>query len=447
VVASLSIRTRLTLLYSGLLFFSLALFGTGAVWLLRDRLTNRVNESLAKRIQGVEDFLRRETREQTAHMIPSEVEEYAFTQPEGHLIEVRDEAGRVLLRSEPVPSPSVVQEDDFVLYGKTLHVRAAASLAPMEASLRELRWLLMAMAPVLLLFTGAVGYWISSRALAPVDVMTRAARSIGLADLSKRLAVPSSRDELSRLAGAWNEMLARLENSVARIQRFTSDAAHELRTPLTALRTTAELAVSRERRSSEYREALEQVVTVSERMSGLLDELLTLARGDTADALKSFRSVDLSDLAREACQEMQPLFTSKDVLLRVDVTEESSWVCGNATDLRRLLTTLLENALKYTPPKGHVSVTVQREGSEQLLQVADNGCGIPGESIGHIFDRFYRVDSSRDRRSGGNGLGLAIAQQIAQLHNTQVEVRTTVGQGSCFSVRFTGSTFCASSSA
>src|SRR5262245_26463397 len=189
-LTAFSIRTRLTILYSALLFASLALFGTSAVWLLRDRLTDRVHESLAKRIRGVEDFLRRETTEKSAHMIPVEIEEYSSTQPEGHLIEVRDEAGHVLLRSDPAPSRSVTREDTFALYGKRYRVRAAASLEPMESSLRELRWLLTALAPLLLLLTGGLGYWISSRALAPVDDMTCAARSIGLADLSRRLTVP-----------------------------------------------------------------------------------------------------------------------------------------------------------------------------------------------------------------------------------------------------------------
>src|SRR4029453_12989912 len=132
--------------------------------------------------------------------------------------------------------PSVFQDDLFSIYGKTYRVRAWASLRNMEASLRELLWLIAAMAPVLFLLTAALGYWISGRGLAPVDGMTRLARSIGLADLSRRLPVPAPGDELSRLAEAWNEMLARLDDSVTRIQRFTADAAHELRTPLTALR-------------------------------------------------------------------------------------------------------------------------------------------------------------------------------------------------------------------
>jgi two-component system, OmpR family, heavy metal sensor histidine kinase CusS len=436
---SFSIRTRLAFLYSGLLSLSMILFATSAVWLLRQRLTDRVRESLAKRIQGVEDFLIRETTAKTAAaMIPVEIEEYASTQPEGHLIEVTDAAGSFLLRSKPAPTPSVTREDVFVLYGKEYRVRAAASLAPVEASLTELRWLLSVLAPLLLLITGGVCYWIGSRALAPIDGMTRLARSMGLADLSRRLPVPSARDELSRLAEAWNEMLGRLEKSIDRIHRFTADAAHELRTPLTALRTTAELAVRREREANEYRESLEQVVTLSERMSHLLDALLALARGDDAMPVRTVGRVELRALVRSVCSEMRPMFASKGVDLALDASEGLPVVRGDAEGLERLLASLVENALKYTAAGGRVTIRVEGEGSEQVVEVSDTGCGIPAESLPHIFERFYRVDLSRDRRSGGHGLGLAIAQQIARFHDTEIEVRSTLGKGSCFRVRLPG---------
>ena len=188
--STLSIRTRLTLLYTSLLFLSLVVFGTAALRLLRARLMDRVHASLAVRIQGVENFIRRETTAQTAHMIPLEIEEYAFTQPEGHLIRVTDEDGKLLLRSKQAPAHSVYQDDNFTIYSKTYHVRAWASLTDLEASLSELQWLLVVMTPFLLLLTAALGYWISGRALSPVDGMTRLARSIGFADLSRRVPVP-----------------------------------------------------------------------------------------------------------------------------------------------------------------------------------------------------------------------------------------------------------------
>lgn len=433
-----SIRTRLTLLFAGLLFLSLVLFGVTTVRLLRNRLTERAHDSLARRIQGVENFLRRETTEQTAHMIPEEIAEYAFTQPEGHLIEVIDDKGKTLLRSEPAPSPSISQEEDFAIYGRTYRVRAWASLAGMERTLADLRWLMIGMTPFLLIGTAAVGYWIASRAFAPVDEMTTLARSIGLADLSRRIPVSPARDELSRLAEAWNEMLARLESSVARIQRFTADAAHELRTPLTALRTTAELAIRRRRDPGQYQEALAEVATIASRMAEQLEQLLSLARGDSSGPA-SPEPVSLGEITSEVCRSLQPLFDSAKVNLAVHVDADLARAPGDPAALRRLMTALMENAVKYTASGGTVTVSVRRDRSGQVWEIADTGCGIPEESIPHIFDRFYRADASRDRRTGGYGLGLAIADQIARQHNTRIEVRSQMGEGTTFFLRFPAS--------
>jgi signal transduction histidine kinase len=220
------------------------------------------------------------------------------------------------------------------------------SLAGMESTLAELRWLMIAMTPFLLIVTAATGYWIASRALAPVDGMTRLARSIGLADLSRRLPAPRTRDELSRLAEAWNEMLERLEGSVKLIQRFTADAAHELRTPLASLRTAAELSLRRERSAGEHRQALMEVAGISARMGELVDQLLTLACGDASHgALKE--AVDLGGVTHEACDDMRPLFEAAGVTPSVRVEPEIPLTSGDGASLRHLITALLENGLKY----------------------------------------------------------------------------------------------------
>ena len=274
-----SIRARLTVIYGGLLFLALVLSGAAVVTLLRHRLLQHLDQALDRRLKGVEDFLVRETNEATAGMIPLELEEYASTQPEGHLIEVRDERGRLILRSDPAPYPARTRTREFTLYGQRLKTRASASLEPIADSVEEIGYLLLGSLPILMVLIGITGYWISSRSLQPVDEMTRAARSISERSLGERLSVPRSKDELSRLAEAWNEMLGRLEESFSRMRRFTADAAHEFRTPLTGLRTTAELALRRNRNPEGYREALSQVVTISERMNHLCDSLLALARG------------------------------------------------------------------------------------------------------------------------------------------------------------------------
>lgn len=436
---TLPLRTRLTLVYSGLLFLALAISGTAVMTLLRYRLTLRMDAALDHRLQGVENFLIRETTAATEYKIPQELEEYASTQPEGHYIEVVDGQGHVVLKSDPVPLPARSREKSFSIYGKTYRTRAAASAEPIEDSIHEIGLLLLGSSPVLLALIGLTGYWISSRSLRPVDEMTQAARTIGANSLSGRLPVPHARDEISRLAEAWNEMLERLEESFVRMQRFTEDAAHELRTPLAALRTTADLSLRRERDPQEYRDALAQVGVIAERMNQLAEGLLSIARGDQALARQRFERVDFAALVRGAAAEMQPLFDDKDVHLHVTLPPKPIHIEADPDGLRRVLAILLDNALKYSYAGGKVTMSVENGVEGPTLEVSDTGRGIPPESLTRIFDRFYRVDTSRDRKTGGYGLGLSIAQQIARAHQGQIVAESVVGQGSSFRLKLPAS--------
>lgn len=429
---ALPLRTRLTSVYGGLLFLALAISGIAVVTLLRYRLTIRMDAALDHRLQGVENFLIRETTVATEHMIPVELEEYASTQPEGHYLEVLDEQGKVLLKSAPVLAPARSREKSFSIYGKTYRTKASASEEPIIDSIQEIVFLLLGSSPVLLVLIGLTGYWISSRSLRPVDEMTQAARSIGANNLNGRLPVPHTRDEISRLAEAWNEMLGRIEESFVRMQRFTADAAHEFRTPLAALRTTADLSLKRERDPEEYREALTQVSVIAERMNQLAEGLLSIARGDHAPARQTMERVDFISLVRGVTTEMRPLFDDKDLRLDVNLPSKAVYIQVEADGLRRIVAILLDNALKYSYTGGNVALTVGEDSQGLILEVSDTGSGIPPESLNRIFDRFYRVDSSRDRKSGGYGLGLAIAQQIARAHQGHIVASSIVGKGSRF---------------
>ncbi len=429
---TLPLRTRLTLVYGGLLFLALAISGIAVVTLLQYRLTIRMDAALNHRLQGVENFLIRETTVATEHMIPVELEEYASTQPEGHYIEVLDERGKVLLKSAPVLPPARSREKSFSIYGKTYRTKASASEEPIIDSIQEIVFLLLGSSPVLLVLIGLTGYWISSRSLRSVDEMTQAARSIGANNLNGRLPVPHTRDEISRLAEAWNEMLGRIEESFVRMQRFTADAAHEFRTPLAALRTTADLSLKRERDPEEYREALTQVSVIAERMNQLAEDLLSIARGDHAPARQTVERVDFISLVRGVTTEMQPLFEDKDLHLDVNLPSKAVSIHAEADGLRRIVAILLDNALKYSHTGGTVALTVEEDSQGLIMAVSDTGSGIPPESLNRIFDRFYRVDASRDRKSGGYGLGLAIAQQIARAHQGHIVASSVVGRGSSF---------------
>lgn len=430
---TLPLRTRLTVVYSALLFLAMAVLGIGCMTLLRYRLTARMDAALDHRLKGVENFLIRETTISTEHLIPLELAEYASTQPEGHYIEVTGASGERLLKSDAVLHPARNRETTFTIYGKTYHAKASASAEPIADSVQEIGLLFLGLSPVLLILIGFSGYWLSKRSLEPVDEMMRAARSISAANLSGRLAVPQTRDEISRLAQAWNEMLARLEESFSRIQRFTADAAHEFRTPLAALRTTADLSLKQERDPQEYREALTQVRTIADRMNQLAEGLLAVARGDDSPTRNSdVELVDFSSIVREVTNEMEPLFEDRDLRLSVNVPSDHVAIKADSDGLRRIVAVLLDNALKYSLPEGVVTLLVGQDVDNVTLEVTDTGRGIPPGSVSRIFDRFYRVDASRDRKSGGYGLGLAIAQQIAKAHGGQITASSVLGKGSTF---------------
>jgi heavy metal sensor kinase len=305
-----------------------------------------------------------------------------------------------------------------------------------ELTLRRVRWLLLWSAPAVLLLASLGGIWISRRALAPVDEITLAARSIGIQSLSQRLDVPSTGDELQRLSETWNEMLARLEAAVKRLSQFTADASHELRTPVALIRTTAELTLRRERSPETYREALRQVVLESERTSRLVDDLLLLARADAGLPSLALERMELTPLVRDVCQQGQVLAESRQLQISTVAPEEPVFVEANDPALRRMLLLLLDNAMKYTPVGGRIVLSVDRDPGGATVAVRDTGIGIPETALPHVFERFYRVDESRNRDAGGTGLGLSIAKWIAERHHASLEAESVVGEGSVFRIRF-----------
>ncbi len=289
--------------------------------------------------------------------------------------------------------------------------------------------------PITLIAAALGGYAISRQALSPVDAMTSEAAAIGIGNLSRRLVVPRTGDELERLASTWNHMLDRLESAVKQLTQFTADASHELRTPVALIRTTAELALRRPRTAEDYREALRQIVEESERTSRLVDDLLTLARADAGRALLSTEPLDLTLLVRDVCEQGMILGAARRVEVHTETPLTPVTVQGNPPALRRLLFILLDNAIKYTSEGGKVTVSLRGE-NPAVLSVADTGIGIPPDALPHVFERFFRADPSRNRDLGGAGLGLAIARWIAERHNATIAAESTPGLGSTFRVTF-----------
>jgi len=308
--------------------------------------------------------------------------------------------------------------------------------------------LLASLATLLVALLG--GYWLATRAIRPVQMITRAAREIGETDLRKRLNL-KSKDELGELADTFDQMLNRLEAAFDRQRQFTADASHELRTPLTIVGLEANRTLSRRRTPEEYENALQIIKAENEFMARLVNDLLTLARMDAGQTVLKFEVLDLSDLALEAVERLYPLAHNKGIeLIAGDLPELK--IMGDRQYLTQMLSNLVDNAIKYVNGndkyvKVETGFRFVGASAQAWVNVEDNGPGIPPEHLPHLFDRFYRVDKARSRQSetiqdsgkdgerpSGSGLGLSIVQWIAQAHGGQVFVRSQVNKGTIFEI-------------
>jgi signal transduction histidine kinase len=288
---------------------------------------------------------------------------------------------------------------------------------------------------VFLVLAGFGGYWMNRRALASVDEITRTARSIGAHDLSERLKVSRTSDELERLTNTLNDMLARLESAFQRITRFTANASHELRTPVSVIRTSAEMSLRKPHSADKYQEALSQILREAEKVSQLVEQLLVLARADAGSVALPMIRTDVTKPLGSACQQANLLAEAKQLTFRASVPKQPIWVQGDGSSLERLFLILLDNVVKYTPSGGRIQVHLGSEDGLVVANIHDTGIGIAADDLPHVFDRFYRTDRARSRESGGTGFGLAIGRWIAEAHKGEIHAESDPSKGSLFQVK------------
>jgi heavy metal sensor kinase len=277
---------------------------------------------------------------------------------------------------------------------------------------------------------------VSARILNPVAAISATASAISATNLSGRIDEGTVDRELAGLAGVLNAMFDRLEAAFERQARFTADASHELRTPLAILRGSAELALARPRSAAEYQETVAACLRAAERMTRLVEGLLTLARADAGKLDLQQEAVDLRAVVEEQVDLVAPLARGKGVSLTANLAPAK--VRGDPLRLGQVVTNLLTNAVQYNRAGGAVAVRLRVAGAAVTLSVADTGCGIPAEDRPHVFERFYRVDKARSRASGGHGLGLAICRSVVEAHGGSIGFETEPGQGSTFWVHLPG---------
>lgn len=454
-----SIRFRLAAWYSTVLALSLAIFGVFTWFAVRETLFHAVDETLADRVEGVRRFMENQIGALSVEEIRDEFKEHSVLGPGGDVFQVCDARGVWLYRSAslendavPIHLPATIPASGVVenrtvagtslrflsrsvmVLGKSYTIQVAAPTHELVEGLTGFKWALILLVPVVLLAATAGGWWMSRRALQPVDQVTATARSIGELNLSKRLPVPNTEDELQRLSETLNQMLERIEGAFRRMTQFTADASHELRTPVALIRTTSEVALRKHRSEPEYREALGEVHAESIRTSGLIDNLLTLARADAGKETLVRTPVDLGSLILEVSGQAEKLARQNGIALVCPAPEEIVTIDGDRGTLRRLFFILLDNAVKYTPSGGHIHVNIKSQLERVTVEFRDSGVGISEQDLPHIFERFYRSDKSRSRDSGGAGLGLSLAKWIVDAHGGLIEVESAPDSGSTFRV-------------
>jgi heavy metal sensor kinase len=453
----LSIGVRLTLWYVAIFALGEIVFGASMWLILRHNLYDLVDDGLESQVEDLTRFLEAQKKDATIAKLQEETNESYAIEHSGDYLEVSIESGEVIYRSEFLQAhPSALPPDEvkrpmfrsreiegrsfrFIFQklqanGHTYNVEMGAPADDAVETLQLFRSYLLMFAPLLLLVASGVGYWMSRRALAPVDALVRTAREVSGANLNSRLQKLETGDELQRLSDTLNEMLDRIETAFLRITQFTADASHELRTPVSLIRTEAELALRRSRGEAEYKESLRHILLEAERTTALIEQLLSLARTDSGREALHMQPVDLSQTLRGVVDGWQQVAAIRELQFTANIDDHAAVVMGDETLLRRLVDILLDNAFKYTPSPGSVRLSFEQKGDRAVITVQDSGVGIAQEHQSKIFERFYRVDKARSRAQGGAGLGLAIAQWIVARHGGSIAVESCPGGGSTFRV-------------
>jgi heavy metal sensor kinase len=454
----LSIGLRLTLWYLAIFAVAQLVFGAGMWFVLRNHVYDLVEDDLEGQVDDLENFLRAQSKDASVAKLQEEFAETYVLEHSGDYLQVYAGNGKWIYRSaflqqHPLPpvEPAAVSDTSFEdrrlggrpfrfathksqANGLTVTVQTGVSTEDALETLASFRRDLLMFAPLIFLVAAVGGYWLSRRALSPVDSIVQSARAISGTNLNSRLKKLETGDELQRLADTLNEMLDRIERAFLRITQFTADASHELRTPISLVRTEAELALRRTREEADYQESLRHILFEAERATSLIEELLALARADSGRETLHMHPVSLHATLQGMVDSWRQVATIRNLQFSQSLGAFESFVLGDEAALRRVVNVLLDNAFKYTPSPGTVKLSLEQKGDRAVISIADTGIGISAEEQGKVFERFYRVDKARSREMGGAGLGLAIAQWIVQQHRGVILVESEPGQGSTFRV-------------
>lgn len=458
-----SLRFRLIGWYACLLVGCFVLLGVATYLALRTSLVSAVKENQLRRARQIAQLLREEIEHQNQGQVGGEIEARYAPNVNDRFVRISQRDGVLLYLSGPpksqafdpatAPPPKWPGDTEaarevpllggraMMLTAHTLQmpggviylVETGAPMDDVQAELRKWLYFLCAMLPILAAIALGGGYVLVKRALAPVDQIAASAERISSHNLSGRLPVARTGDELERLSIALNHMIERLDAAFQYSRRFVADASHELRTPLTVLKGELEDLVRKNELTLDWRDRLGSALEEVERLTNIVEGLFAISRLDAGEAAAEWVKFDLGQLVSATADQMSLLADDKRIKLTCNGTA-GVWVQGDRSRLKQVVVNLLDNAMKYTPEGGTVSLTVSAQDGKAVLEVVDNGIGIPPQALPRLFERFFRVDNARSREQGGAGLGLSIVKSICTAHHGKVEASSAPGQGSRFRV-------------
>ena len=441
-IRSSSIRLRLTVWYTLVLAFIVVVFSVFVYLFVRGRLFQQLDQSLDEEYAAIAGEASEEPRDVQDPDSENSAKLFLLAQGKNIYFKSRayQQAGLPELREVAASRYQTLRSASNRRFRVVTGVIKGNFLLTVaideEATRRSLRTLLMILVialPSALVLAAAGGHVLASRLLRPVASMAAKAKKISAENLSERLPVDNPDDELGKLAGVFNQTLADLENAFERLERFTADASHELRAPLTAIESVGEVALQETLDVEAYRDRIGSMLEETSRLTHLVESLLLLTRVDRGRIRMNRKDQDVSALVEKAVEDLRVMAEEKGQTLVLDLKNGIRAVIDDEA-LRTALVNLLDNAIKYTPEGGTISVRLTEGQHEITVEVTDTGPGIALEHREKIFDRFYRVEKDRPRDPGGAGLGLAIAKASVEASGGRLELASHEGQGSTFRI-------------
>jgi two-component system, OmpR family, sensor kinase len=459
----LPIKWRLTVWYGGILALILIVFSSGVYIYFK----NSLQKSIDTKIKSIGEVLSSSLTETHSQSIFGNFERYLENvlgrKPKGKFIQIIDSSGRIGAKMSDIETetvPTSFSTLERALKGEVIYetiegarprlrivtipiveenkkvtsiVQVGTSLEDFDETMKKLLIIMIISIPTSISVTIVIGYFMAKKALKPVDQIRKAAIKISSSNLDERIDIGKRRDELSRLAETFNDMITRLKDAFQRINQFSIDVSHELKTPLTILKGETEVTLRKDRENEDYRKLLKSHLEEVDRMTRIVDDLLLLSKADSEEIKLNIEDIALRDLVVDICMDMKIFADNKGIELIVSELEDVR-LKGDELKLRRMLWNVVQNGIKYTEKGGKVEISSYVNNGYVWIDVKDNGVGISEKDMKYIFDRFYRGDKSR-RRESGSGLGLSISKWIAEAHRGVIEVKSRPLEGSLFSIK------------